>query len=148
MRLWQYFKIETEPLPKKVVDAAPKLGGLDMADLMANLMKEGNAAQLMKMMSGEEAMAGMNEILPQLMEGGNVKKLLVTVQGFLKSSPYGALLQKYGAILEKYAKQAMASPAWPAYLATAKRAIDAFIKTDNGKRFLELVSIFLFKIIS
>ena len=86
--------------PKPAPSAAPKLGGLDMGDYLklgANLMKGGNAAQMMKMMSGEMDMAGMIEMLPQLMEGGNVKELLFKMAGsYLESSPYGALIQMYG----------------------------------------------------
>ena len=86
--------------PPTPAPAAPKLGGLDMADYLklgANLMKGGNAAQMMKMMSGEMDMAGMIEMLPQLMEGGNVKDLLLKMAGsYLDSSPYGALIQQYG----------------------------------------------------
>ena len=52
---------------------------------------------MMKMMSGEMDMAGMLEMLPQLMEGGNVKELLFKMAGsYLESSPYGALIQQYG----------------------------------------------------
>ena len=90
-------KSKSPPTP---APAAPKLGGLDMADYLklgANLMKGGNAAQMMKMMSGEMDMAGMIEMLPQLMEGGNVKDLLLKMAGsYLDSSPYGALIQQYG----------------------------------------------------
>ena len=69
----------------------------DYLKLGANLMKGGNAAQMMKMMSGEMDMAGMIEMLPQLMEGGNVKDLLLKMAGsYLDSSPYGALIQQYG----------------------------------------------------
>ena len=42
----------------------------------------------------------------------------------------------------------MDSPAGSAFLDTAWKSVEDFIKSDNGKRFLKLVSIFLFKIIS
>ena len=122
--------------PPKPAPAAPTLGGLDMADYLklgANLMKGGNAAQMMKMMSGEMDMAGMIEMLPQLMEGGNVKDLLLKMAGsYLESSPYGALIQQYG-------KQAMDSPAGSAFLDNAWKVVEDFIKSDNGKRFMKLV---------
>ena len=92
--------------PPSPAPAAPKLGGLDMGDYLklgANLMKGGNAAQMMKMMSGEMDMAGMLEMLPQLMEGGNVKELLFKMAGsYLESSPYGALIQQYGKQVTQY----------------------------------------------
>lgn len=122
--------------PPKPAPAAPKMGGLDMADYLklgANLMKGGNAAQMMKMMSGEMDMAGMIEMLPQLMEGGNVKDLLLKMAGsYLESSPYGALIQQYG-------KQAMDSPAGSAFLDNAWKVVEDFIKSENGKRFMKLV---------
>jgi len=88
---------------------------------------------MMKMLNGEMDMASMLGMLPQLLEGGNVKDLLLKFAGsYLDSSPYGPMIQMYG-------KQAMDSPQAKAFLDGAWDYTEAFVKTENGRRFLKLV---------
>jgi hypothetical protein len=86
---------------KKTAPAAPKAGGgLDMADYLslgANMLKGGNAGQMLKLLSGEADMASVLAMLPQLLENGGMKDVLMKMAGsYLESSPYGALVQQYG----------------------------------------------------
>jgi len=133
---------KNKPARRKSATPAPKAaakasgGGLDMADYLkmgATLLKGGNAGQMMKMLNGEMDMASMLGMLPQLLEGGNVKDLLLKFAGsYLDSSPYGPMIQMYG-------KQAMDSPQAKAFLDGAWDYTEAFVKTENGRRFLKLV---------
>jgi len=93
----------------------------------------GNAAQMMKMLSGEADMASMLSMLPQLMEGGNIKELLMKLAGsYLDTTPYGPLIQQY-------ARQAMDSEQGAMFLNGVYDAFENFMKSDNGVRFVNLV---------
>merc|ERR1712117_332904 len=65
---------KSPPPPKKQnakPAAAPSLGLSDYLTLGSTLLKGGNGAEMMKMMSGEADMSSMLTLLPQLMQQGN-----------------------------------------------------------------------------
>jgi len=127
-----------KPAKKKSPPPPPKKKdlGLELADYLqlgASLMKGGNAGQMMKIMSGEADFSSMLSMLPQLMEGGNVKDLLFKMLGsYLENTPYGPMVQMYG-------RQAMESEQGAAFLDGAYRIFETFIKSENGVRFTKLV---------
>jgi len=128
---------KSKPARKKTPPAPAKpSGGLDIGDYLklgAQMMKGGNAGQMMKVLSGEADMASMLTMLPQLLEGGNMKELLFKMAGpYLDSSPYGSLIRMYG-------QQAMDSEQGSAFLDGSWTAVESFLKSDNGKRFMKLI---------
>jgi len=130
---------KNKPARKKSTPPPPpakKTNGLDMADYLslgAQMMKGGNAAQMMKMLSGEADMASMLSMLPQLMEGGDIKNLLFKLaSSYLESTPYGPMVLMYG-------RQAMESEQGAAFLDGAYGIFENFIKSENGIRFTKLV---------
>jgi len=66
-------------------------------DYLTNFFKTGNGEQLLALLSGSGDMSALNNILPQLLGGGNYAEILLNLVGsYLEGSPYGPLIKQYG----------------------------------------------------
>lgn len=124
------------PQPKKPSAkpaAAPGLGLSDYLTLGSTLLKGGNGAEMMKMMSGEADMSSMLTLLPQLMQQGNVKDLLMKMVGtYLGNTPYGAIIQQYGSSF-------LESEQGSKFVDGFYSAFETFVKSESWKRLTALV---------
>jgi len=124
------------PPPKKPSakpSAAPSLGLSDYLTLGSTLLKGGNGAEMMKMMSGEADMSSMLTLLPQLMQQGNVKDLLMKMIGsYIGNTPYGALIQQYGSTF-------LDSEQGSKFVDGFYSAFETFVKSESWKRLTTLV---------
>lgn len=127
---------KTPPPPKKASTkptAAPSLGLSDYLTLGSTLLKGGNGAQMMKMMSGEADMSSMLTLLPQLMEQGNVKDLLMKMIGsYIGNTPYGAIIQQYGSSFFE-------SEQGSKFVDGIYSTFEQFVKSESWKRLTTLV---------
>jgi len=113
--------------------AAPGLGLSDYLTLGSTLLKGGNGAEMMKMMSGEADMSSMLTLLPQLMQQGNVKDLLMKMIGsYIGNTPYGAIIQQYGSTL-------LESEQGSKFVDGFYSAFETFVKSESWKRLTTLV---------
>merc|ERR1712106_830165 len=124
------------PPPRKQATkpaAAPGLGLSDYLTLGSTLLKGGNGAEMMKMMSGEADMSSMLTLLPQLMQQGNVKDLLMKMIGsYIGNTPYGAIIQQYGSTF-------LESEQGSKFVDGFYSAFETFVKSESWKRLTTLV---------
>jgi len=126
-------KTQTKKEPSKAIPSAPGLGLADYLTLGSTLLKGGNGAQLMSLLSGEADMSSMLTLLPQLIEQGNYKDLLVKMAGsYLGSSPYGAIIKQYGSSFFE-------SEQGSKFVDGFYSALETFVKSESWKRLTSLV---------
>lgn len=127
---------KSSPPPKKEnakPAAAPSLGLSDYLTLGSTLLKGGNGAEMMKMMSGEADMSSMLTLLPQLMQQGNVKDLLMKMIGsYIGNTPYGAIIQQYGSTF-------LESEQGSKFVDGFYTTFETFVKSESWKRLTTLV---------
>ena len=87
----------------------------------------------MSLLSGEADMSSMLTLLPQLIEQGNYKDLLVKMAGsYLGSSPYGAIIKQYGSSFFE-------SEQGSKFVDGFYSALETFVKSESWKRLTSLV---------
>merc|ERR1719322_1391843 len=73
--------------------SAEGLGLSDYLTLGSTLLKGGNGAELMSLLTGDADMSSIIKLLPQLIEGGEYKSLLGKMfNSYLSSSPLGSMI--------------------------------------------------------
>jgi len=76
--------------------SAEGLGLSDYLTLGSTLLKGGNGAELMSLLTGDADMSSIIKLLPQLIEGGEYKSLLGKMfNSYLSSSPLGSMISMY-----------------------------------------------------
>merc|ERR1719322_2112405 len=81
---------------KKPKASAEGLGLSDYLSLGSTLLKGGNGAELMSLLTGDADMSSIIKLLPQLIEGGEYKSLLGKMfNSYLSSSPLGSIISMY-----------------------------------------------------
>jgi len=124
------------PKPKQAPpkpSEAPSLGLADYLTLGSTLLKGGNGAEMMKMMNGEADISSMLKLLPQLMQQGDVKDLLMKMIGsYIGNSPYGAIIQQYG-------NSFLESEQGTKFVDGFYAAFEDFVKSESWKRLTALV---------
>jgi len=126
------------PPPKKERRKTTKstFGGLEMADYLsmgASLLKDGNAAQMMDLLSGKADMSSMITMLPSLLQNGNYKDILSKLVGtYLEGTPYGLMIQQFlsGMLDSQQGKQ---------MVETFMDFTGKFIKSESGKRLTKIM---------
>jgi len=120
---------KTPPKPT----AAPSLGLSDYLTLGSTLLKGGNGAQLMSILSGEADMSSILSLLPQLIEQGNYKDLLTKMaRTYLGNTPYGAIIQQYGSTF-------LESDQGSKLIDGFYSELEKFVKSESWKRLTSLV---------
>jgi len=125
------------PPPKKERKTTKStFGGLDMADYLtlgSSLLKGGNAAQMMDLLSGKADFSSLLNMLPSLMENGNYKDILSKVAGsYLEGTPYAGMAQQVlsGMLDSQQGKMAVE---------TFMSFVEKFIKSESGKRLTKIL---------
>jgi len=121
---------------KKEKSSQGSAGGLGLSDYLnlgATLLKGGNGADLMSLLSGDADISSVLKLLPQLIEQGEYKSLLgKMVSSYLSSSPLGAMFSSYmGQVLDSEDGEKM--------MANIYEILEQFVQSKSYARLSEII---------
>jgi len=126
---------QSQPKPQKKPQAqgAQGLGLSDYLTLGSTLLKGGNGAQIMSLLSGETDVSSMIQLLPKLIEGGEYKSILSKmINSYLSSSPVGSMVSMYlGNVLD--------SEDGEKFMNSAYAILEEFVKSKSYERLSTIV---------